>query len=99
MIPTALFLLALPPPSFSATTLTPTSTTLTPPTAVFGHNNIVGPIYVTPYDTPALIEGAKAMWSGQLRYPGGTVANYWHWPDSTYSELHQVNPKPRQPQR
>eukprot|EP00854_Cymbomonas_tetramitiformis_P004911 gene4911-5993_t len=26
------------------------------------------------------------MWAGQLRYPGGTVANYWYLPNATYVE-------------
>lgn len=54
--------------------------------AIFGHNQINGPIYQIPYDDPELAVAAQALWTGQLRFPGGTVANYWHIPNATYVE-------------
>lgn len=57
---------------------------VSPDSRIFGHNMIIGPIYTVPYDAGAVVDAAQAMWSGQLRYPGGTVANYWYWPNATY---------------
>jgi len=51
---------------------------------LYGHNQINGPIYPVKFNDAALESIAKALWSGMLRYPGGTVGNYWYWPNATY---------------
>lgn len=73
------------PTSLSAQcTLSPKDTPTQVPRTLFGHNAINGPVFPIPYEDTALKEAAKMMWSGMLRYPGGTVANYWYWPNATY---------------
>ncbi|GMH84363.1 hypothetical protein TrVE_jg5135 [Triparma verrucosa] len=57
---------------------------------------IIGSIYTVPYDAGAVVDAAQAMWSGQLRYPGGTVANYWYWPNATYIYPCHGDPPPPQ---
>ena len=44
-------------------------------------------MYQIRYNDTGLNEAAKAMWAGNLRYPGGTVANYWYMNNATF-----VNP-------
>jgi len=51
---------------------------------IFGLNQVVGPAFQIDYHEPALIEAAKIMNVGSLRYPGGTVANYWYIPNATF---------------
>jgi hypothetical protein len=36
-----------------------------------------GPGYQINFDSEGLLETAKASWNGQLRFPGGTLANFW----------------------
>src|SRR5947207_1658430 len=40
-----------------------------------GYNNV--PIHSPPWDDPEVVKAAAQMKPGTLRYPGGTVANYW----------------------
>lgn len=42
-----------------------------------GYNNV--PIHSPPWDDPNTVKAATQMKPGTLRYPGGTVANYWDW--------------------
>eukprot|EP00966_Prymnesium_polylepis_P030750 715734-Prymnesium_polylepis.3 len=51
---------------------------------VFGLNQVIGPAFQMDYHEPALIQLVQALRVGQLRYPGGTVANYWYMPNGTY---------------
>lgn len=44
---------------------------------LFSYNTVLGPIIQIPYNNPALLEGVEALGVGSVRYPGGTVANYW----------------------
>ena len=45
----------------------------------------MGPILQGEYNSSGFISLARALHSGQMRYPGGTVANYWYWPNATYA--------------
>ena len=42
-----------------------------------GYNNV--PIHSPSWDNPQVVRAAMQMKPGTLRYPGGTVANYWDW--------------------
>lgn len=42
-----------------------------------GYNNV--PIHSPSWDNPDVVKAATQMKPGTLRYPGGTVANYWDW--------------------
>ena len=42
-------------------------------------------MYQIPYDTPSLQSVVRALWVGQLRYPGGTKANYFYIPNASYA--------------
>ena len=45
-----------------------------------GYNTIP----VMPYADPAYIAGARALFADSLRYPGGTVANYFDWRSGSF---------------
>jgi hypothetical protein len=53
---------------------------------LFGFNSIVGPILAIPYDDPGLMQAAQALHLGVLRYPGGTVANYWNMSSGQFAD-------------
>ncbi len=42
-----------------------------------GYNNV--PIHSTSWDNPNAVKAAVQFNPGTLRYPGGTVANFWDW--------------------
>jgi hypothetical protein len=42
-----------------------------------GYNNV--PIHSPSWDNPSAVKAAVQFNPGTLRYPGGTVANYWDW--------------------
>jgi hypothetical protein len=42
-----------------------------------GYNNV--PIHSPSWDNPNAVDAAVQFKPGTLRYPGGTVANYWDW--------------------
>ncbi len=42
-----------------------------------GYNNV--PIHSPSWDNSDVVRAATQMKPGTLRYPGGTVANYWNW--------------------
>jgi hypothetical protein len=42
-----------------------------------GYNNV--PIHSPSWQVPDVVNAAKQLKPGTLRYPGGTVANYWDW--------------------
>ena len=49
-----------------------------------GYNTVLGPVInLTYYDT-ALELSVKKLYVGSLRYPGGTVANYWNITNASY---------------
>ena len=52
---------------------------------IFGFNQLNGAVYQIPYTQPSLNELVKALWVGNLRYPGGTKGNYFYIPNSTYA--------------
>lgn len=51
---------------------------------IFGWNDVLGPIINLTYNNPHLISAIKALRVGVLRYPGGTVANYWSMQNGSY---------------
>ena len=52
-----------------------------------GYNTVLGPVInLTYYDT-ALLLAVKNSYVSSLRYPGGTVGNYWSYRNASY-----VNP-------
>jgi len=65
-----------------------------PVPALFGFNQINGPVFPLPFENGILKKASAAMWSGQLRYPGGTVANYWFWPDASFINPCKGNAQP-----
>ena len=54
------------------------------PAEIFGYNQINGPVFQILYNDSRLMEIPKVLWAGQLRFPGGTVANYWSLSNGTY---------------
>ena len=52
---------------------------------LFGLNSILGPIVTLPYDDPELLAAGRALGAGTLRWPGGTVANFWSIKDCNYA--------------
>ncbi len=42
-----------------------------------GYNNV--PTHSPSWTVPGVVDAAKKLKPGTLRYPGGTVANYWDW--------------------
>lgn len=62
-------------PSSTVTTNLNTARQVTP--YFLGYNNV--PVHSPPWDNPAVVKAATQMKPGTLRYPGGTVANYWDW--------------------
>src|SRR5207237_10665833 len=42
-----------------------------------GYNNV--PIHSPSWDNPDVVNAAVQFKPGTLRYPGGTVANFWDW--------------------
>ena len=51
---------------------------------LFGLNTIFGPIVTLPYNDPGLLASAGVLGAGTLRWPGGTVANYWSLADGGF---------------
>jgi hypothetical protein len=55
---------------------------------IFGMNQINGAVYTkADFDDEILKEAPEVLWSGQMRFPGGTVGNFWYMPNATYSEF------------
>ena len=52
---------------------------------LFGLNSILGPIVTLPYDDPELLAAGRALGAGTLRWPGGTVSNFWSIKDCNYA--------------
>ncbi|QBD75835.1 hypothetical protein EPA93_07375 [Ktedonosporobacter rubrisoli] len=42
-----------------------------------GYNNV--PLHSPAWSNPKVLKVAKQLKAGNIRYPGGTVANYWDW--------------------
>ena len=53
---------------------------------LFGVNSILGPIVTLAYDDPELLASARAIGAGVLRYPGGSIANFWDLAKGRYHE-------------
>ena len=53
---------------------------------LFGVNTLLGPIENLPFEDPALLRAASTLGAGALRWPGGSVANYWSIADGRYDE-------------
>ena len=53
---------------------------------LFGVNSILGPIVTLAYDDPELLASARAIGAGVLRYPGGSIANFWDLARGRYHE-------------
>jgi hypothetical protein len=52
---------------------------------IFGMNQINGAIFTdADFDDEVLMEATRVLWSGQMRFPGGTVGNFWYMPEATY---------------
>lgn len=51
---------------------------------LFSYNTVLGPILQIPYDNKGLIAGIEALGLGSVRYPGGTVADYWSMAKGNY---------------
>lgn len=43
-----------------------------------------------PFSSPGVVQALQAFRSGTLRYPGGTIANYWQWQTGTVSQPAQT---------
>jgi hypothetical protein len=43
-----------------------------------------------PFSSPEVITALQTFNSGTLRYPGGTIANYWHWQSGTVDQPTQT---------
>eukprot|EP00045_Choanoeca_perplexa_P009475 m.91729 g.91729 ORF g.91729 m.91729 type:complete len:506 (-) comp14911_c0_seq1:28-1545(-) len=54
------------------------------PSLFAGVNTVLGPVINLTYDDEGLNQAAKALRAGLMRYPGGTVANYWSIPNGNY---------------
>jgi hypothetical protein len=62
---------------------------------LFGFNQVNGVSWQNrDYNDENLKQIPKALWSGQLRYPGGTVANYWYFPNATMASTCDAEPQP-----
>ena len=53
---------------------------------LFGVNTRLGPIENLPFEDPALLRAASTLGAGALRWPGGSVANYWSIADGRYDD-------------
>lgn len=51
---------------------------------LFGFNSVNAAPNPRAYDAPELLALARALNLGAARYPGGTVANFWYWPNSSW---------------
>lgn len=49
-----------------------------------GLNDVLGPIQAMRYDNDVLCQATRSLRVGILRYPGGTVANYWNVTSGQY---------------
>ena len=47
-----------------------------------------------PYTDPSFAHAIRRVGVGALRYPGGTIANYWNWTNGTFA-LPCTNPGPK----
>ena len=65
------------------------SLTPAPPRAVdpylFGTNSLLGAMTNLAYDDPSLVAATRAIGVGALRYPGGTLANFWSFAQAGYT--------------
>lgn len=53
---------------------------------IFGQNQINGPVFTkADFDDEILKSSPEVLFSGQMRFPGGTVGNFWYMPNATYS--------------
>jgi hypothetical protein len=67
--------LTVTPENTAATTTMGSSRSLTP--YFLGYNNV--PIHSPSWSDPNVMNAAKQFQPGTLRYPGGTVGNFWDW--------------------
>jgi hypothetical protein len=51
---------------------------------LFGVNDVLGPIMQIPYNSSLLQAIARSLRLGGMRFPGGTVANYWNLTSGRY---------------
>ena len=51
-----------------------------------GYNTVMGSILNLSYSDTAQISGAQYLYPGSMRFPGGGVANYWNFSNSSYVE-------------
>ena len=59
---------------------------------LFGLNSVFGPIITLPYDDPDLMAAGRALGAGTLRWPGGTVANFWNMRDGSWHVDQTIDP-------
>ena len=72
-------------PSTPACVLEPTAPVPVDP-YLFGVNTLLGPIENLPFEDPALLRAPSTLGAGALRWPGGSVANYWSIADGRYDD-------------
>ena len=58
---------------------------------LLGANAVNGPVVNLTYNDPVLVATAAALNVGALRYPGGTVANYWNYSAGAWVEPCRAN--------
>jgi hypothetical protein len=72
---------------FSQNPLTPVlSTNIVPINDFFGFNGQNTNETGFGYDNPAVVNSLSLVHASTLRFPGGTVANYWDWKNGNYIE-------------
>ena len=52
---------------------------------LFGVNSLLGAMTNLAYDDPSLVAATRAIGAGALRYPGGTLANFWSFAQAGYA--------------
>ena len=60
---------------------------------LFGVNSLLGAMTNLAYDDPSLVAATRAIGAGALRYPGGTLANFWSFAQAGYAR--EAIPSPR----
>ena len=57
----------------SVCSLSPNASGIPAKHTLFGHNQINGAVFLSEFNAPGVEASARALWSGMLRYPGGTL--------------------------
>ena len=52
---------------------------------LFGVNSLLGPMTNLAYDDPSLVAATRGIGVGAVRYPGGTLANFWSFAQEGYT--------------